>query len=65
MDRNEIEEAVQVFLKSARGDERPLRSLADYLLVLQAQGWSQNDLREVQSRAMAELKNVGRPPAAD
>ena len=47
-----IEDAAAAFVVSSQSHERRYRRLADYLLLLQLNGWPQADVEDVQSRVL-------------
>jgi hypothetical protein len=57
-DKN-VESAARSFLSDAAKYEQPFRNLADYLLKLQSDGWTQSELRDVQALVLRSLASDG------
>ena len=53
--QQKIANAATLFLAYVKGQERPFRQLADYLFMLQSNGWNRTEVEAVQSQIVHEM----------
>jgi len=55
MTPSQIDEVVRTFLEQAKGTSQPYHQLPELLMRLQAEGWSDEDVRQVQGGIFSGL----------
>jgi hypothetical protein len=53
--QQKVANAATLFLAYVKGQERPFRQLADYLFMLQSNGWSPTEVEAIQRAIVHEM----------